>query len=208
MGVALGCHSAVSLCMSASVMSVLREIPFGGRFHRPRVRDFTFEESIDRTRDPLILWHEQRGSPIRDIVTGRVHVVQYSQSSQLDLNIAMIRNFIGYRENWTREAEDYEESERNFAKSLFTVLCYVKRNIDWREGGKPPIDRNAYDALMECYDFEPFRQHWSRRKRIQAHGYVNTIKLYYDTVNTDKQEEMLHQIQRDNNLTLFTGVVN
>ena len=44
-------------------MSVLREIPFSGRFHRPRVRDFTFEESIDRTRDPLILWHEQRGSP-------------------------------------------------------------------------------------------------------------------------------------------------
>ena len=109
-------------------MSVLREIPFGGRFHRPRVRDFTFEESIDRTRDPLILWHEQRGSPIRDIVTGRVHVVQYSQSSQLDLNIAMIRTFIGYRENWTREKEDYVESEENFAKSLFTILCYVKRN--------------------------------------------------------------------------------
>ena len=189
-------------------MSVLREIPFGGRFHRPRVRDFTFEESIDRTRDPLILWHEQRGSPIRDIVTGRVHVVQYSQSSQLDLNIAMIRNFIGYRENWTREAEDYEESEKNFAKSLFTVLCYVKRNIDWREGGKPPIDRNAYEALIEGYDFEPFRKYWGRRKKMRALGYMNTIKLYYDTVNTDKQEEMLHQIQRDNNLSLFTGVVN
>ena len=189
-------------------MSVLREIPFGGRFHRPRVRDFTFEESIDRTRDPLILWHEQRGSPIRDIVTGRVHVVQYSQSSQLDLNIAMIRNFIGHRENWTREKEDYEESERNFAKSLFTLLCYVKRNIDWREGGKPPIDRCAYDALIECYNFEPFQRHWSRRKKMRAIGYVNTIKLYYDTVNTDRQEEMLHQIQRDNNLTIFTGVVN
>ena len=189
-------------------MSVLREIPFGGRFHRPRVRDFTFEESIDRTRDPLILWHEQRGSPIRDIVTGRVHVVQYSQSSQLDLNIAMIHNFIGYRENWTREAEDYEESERNFAKSLFTVLCYVKSNIDWHEGGKPPVDRYAYEALIECYDFEPFRKHWSRRKKMRAVGYVNTIKLYYDTVNTDRQEEMLHQLQRDNNLTLFTGIVN
>ena len=108
-----------------SVMSVLREIPFGGRFHRPRVRDFTFEESIDRTRDPLILWHEQRGSPIRDIVTGRVHVVQYSQSSQLDLNIAMIRNFIGYRENWTREKEDYEESEEELCKKL--VHCAVLR---------------------------------------------------------------------------------
>ena len=108
-------------------MSVLREIPFGGRFHRPRVRDLTFEESIDRTRDPLILWHEQRGSPIRDIVVGRVHVVQYSQSSQLDLNIAMIRTFIGHRENWTREMEDYEESERNFAKAY--SLCYATSNV-------------------------------------------------------------------------------
>ena len=157
----MGRHSAVSLCMSAFVMSVLREIPFGGRFHRPRVRDITFEEAIGRTRDPLILFHERNGSPIRDIVTGRVHVVQYNYSSQLDLNIAMIRNFIGHRENWTREAEDHVESERNFAKNLFTILCYVKRNIDWREGGKPPIDRDAYVALMECCDFEPFQRHWN-----------------------------------------------
>ena len=75
-------------------------------------------------------------------------------------------------------------------------------------GGKPPIDRCAYEALMECYDFEPFHKHWSRRKKLRALGYMNTIKLYYDTVNTDRQEEMLHQIQRDNNLTLFTGIVN
>ena len=43
---------------------------------------------------------------------------------------------------------------------------------------------------------------------MRAHGYVNTIKLYFDTVNTDRQEEMLHQLQRNNTLTLFTGVVN
>ena len=189
-------------------MSVMREIPFGGRFQRPRRPDFTFEEAMDRSNDSLILWHEQRGSPIRDIVTGRVHVVQYIQSSQLDLNVAMIRNFVNHRENWTREVDDYTESEANFAKSLFIVLCYVKRNIDWREGGKPPIDRDPYEALVECYDFEPFRKYWSRRKRMRALGYINTIKLYYDRVNTDKQEEMLHQIQRNNNLSLFTGVVN
>ena len=189
-------------------MSVLREIPFSGRFHRPRVRDFTFEEAMDRTRDPLILFHERNGSPIRDIVTGRVHVVQYNYSSQLDLNIAMIRNFIEHRENWTREAEDHVESERNFAKNLFTILCYVKRNIDWREGGKPPIDRDAYEALIECCDFEPFQRHWGRRKKMRARGYKNTIKFYYETVNTDRQEEMLHQIQRDNVLSLFTGIVN
>ena len=52
----------------------------------------------------------------------------------MDLNISMIRNFIDSRENWTKEAEDYVESERNFAKTLFSILCCVKRNIDWSVG--------------------------------------------------------------------------
>ena len=188
-------------------MAVLREIPFGGRFHRPRYREMSFEEAMDRTNDPLILEFEHGGSPIHDIVIGRVHVVQYSRSSQLDLNISMIRNFIESRENWTREAEDYLDSEKNFAKTLFSILCSVKRNIDWSVGGKPPIDRDAYEALMKCYDFEPFRRHWSHRKRMRAVGYRNTIKFYYDTVNLDGKPEMLHQIQREDELS-YTGVVN
>ena len=188
-------------------MAVFREIPHGGRFHRARYPDLTFEEAMDRTSDPLILLNKREGSPIRDIAIGRVHVVQFSRSSQLDLNMSMIRNFIENRENWTREAEDYLDSEKNFAKSLFTILCYVKRNIDWSVGGKPPIDRDVYEALMQCYDFEPFRRHWSRRKRIRAVGYRNTIKFYYDTLNLDGQPEMLHQIQRKDELS-YTGVVN
>ena len=188
-------------------MAVLREIPFGGRFHRPRYPDMTFEEAMDATNDPLILENEREGSPIRDIVIGRVHVIQFTRSSQLDLNINMIRNFIESRENWTRDVEDYLESEKNFAKSLFTVLCYVKRNIDWSVGGKPPIDRDSYNALMECYDFEPFQKHWSRGKKRRAVGYANTIKFYYDRVNLDSQAQMLHQIQRENEL-IYTGMVN
>ena len=35
--------------LSAFAMSVLRELPFGGRFHRPRGRDFMFEEAMDRS---------------------------------------------------------------------------------------------------------------------------------------------------------------
>ena len=138
---------------------------------------------------------------------GRVHVVQYSGSSQLDLSISIIRNFIENCENWTREADDYLESEKNFAKNLFTVLCYVKRNIDWSVGGKPPIDRDAYNTLMQCCDFEPFRKHWSHGKRMRAVGYKNTIKFYYDTVNLDSQAQMLHRLQRENDL-IYTGVVN
>ena len=122
-------------------MSVLREIPFSGRFHRPRVRDFTFEESMDRTRDPLILWHERA----RFSHPGYCDWVVYTWCSTANLaswtlNISMIRNFVDHRENWTQGSmEDYVDSERNFAKKLihFAVLCQ-KRNIDWREGGKPP----------------------------------------------------------------------
>ena len=188
-------------------MSVFRDIPHGGRFHRHRYPDLTFEEAMDRTSDPLIIMHEREGAPIRDIVIGRVHVVQYSRSTQLGLNITLINNFIESRENWTREEEDYVDSEKNFAKNLFTALCYVKRNIDWSVGGKPSIDREAYETSMKCYDFEPFRQHWSRRKRIRAVGYRNTIKFYYENVNLDNQAQMVHQIQRENNLT-YTGIVN
>ena len=187
-------------------MSVFREIPFGGRFHRHRYPDFTFEEAMDRTSDPLILIHEREGSPIRDIAIGRVHVTQFRQSSQLDLVISLIRNFMENRENWTREADDYKDSEKNFAKSLFTVLCYVKRNIDWSVGGKPPIDRDAYETLMKC-DFEPFQKYWNRGKKMRAVGYANTIKFYYDTVNLDNQAQMLHRLQRENDL-IYTGIVH
>ena len=188
-------------------MSVLRELPHGGRFHRHRYPYFTFEEAMDRTNDPLVLRYEREGSPIRDIAVGRVHVTQFRQSGQLDLVISLIRNFIESRENWTLEAEDYMESEKNFAKSLFTVLCYVKRNIDWSVGGKPPIDRDAYEALMQCCDFEPFRKHWSRGKKMRALGYKNMIKFYYETVNLDSQVQMLHRLQRENGL-IYTGIVN
>ena len=118
---------------------------------------------MDRTSDPLVLLHEREGSPIRDIAVGRVYVTQFRQSSQL---------------------------EKNFAKSLFTVLCYVKRNIDWSVGGKPPVDRDAYDALMQCCDFEPFQKYWSRGKKMRAVGYKNTVNL-------DSQAQMLHRLQRE-----------
>ena len=74
---------------------------------------------MDATRDPLILVNEREGSPIRDIAVGRVHVVQFARSSQLVLIISMIRNFIEGRENWTREAEDYLDSEKKTLLKVF-----------------------------------------------------------------------------------------
>ena len=51
-------------------MAVLSEIPHGGRFHRPRYREMSFEEAMDRTNEPLILEFERGGSPTRDIIIG------------------------------------------------------------------------------------------------------------------------------------------
>ena len=83
---------------------------------------------------------------------------------------------------------------------MFNVLVSVKRNIDWNVGAKPPIDREHYELLKKCYDYEPFKKYWSRRKKRRADGYLNTIKFYYDTVNLDQREEMLHQIIREDEL--------
>ena len=134
-------------------MSEFREIPHGGRFHRPRVGDFTFEEAMERTNDPIVQRHERRGFPIRDMLIGRVNVVRFFQSSQLEVLTNVMQTFINGRENWTRGKAKYAEMERNFAKNLFNILCCVKRNIDWSVGGKPPIDRQTYETLMECYNF-------------------------------------------------------
>ena len=50
---------------------------------------------------------------------------------------------------------------------------------------------------MKCYEFEPFQKHWSRRKKIRALGYKNSISFYYDTFNQEGQVEMRHQIDRN-----------
>ena len=180
----------------------LREIPFGLIRPSPRYLDLTYENSIDRTREPWMLHYERRGVPIRDILTGRRRITRFRQSSQLQVVITIMHVFFDcMRENWTRGKERYLEIEENFSKNLFNVLVSIKRNIIWSVGGKPPIDRDTYETLKKCYEFEPFRKYWSRRKKRRAKGYMNTIKFYYENVNTEGQAEMRHQIDRDDELT-------
>ena len=177
-----------------------RDLPYG-RFRMPRYPDLSFEEAMDRTNDPLVQRHERRGFPMRDMLTGRANVVRFYQSSEIEVLVNVIQTFINGRVNWKRGKAKYEEMETNFAKNLFNILCCVKMNIDWSVGGEPPIDRQTYQLPMECYDFEPFQKHWSRRKKLRAHGYKNTIDFYFKTVNLDSQAEMRHKIDRDDALT-------
>ena len=181
-------------------MMALCKIPFGRIRPSPRYLDLTYENSIDRTREPWILNHKRHGVPIRDILVGQTRLTRFHQSSQLQMIIAVMHVFIDMKENCTRRKERYEKMEENFSRNLFNMLVSVKRNMDWSVGGKPPIGRDTYESLKECYEFEAFGKYWSRRKKKRARGYINTIQFYYDMVNQDQQKEMHHQIDRNDEL--------
>ena len=85
-------------------------------------------------------------------------------------------------------------------RTLFNVICTVKLNNDWREGAKPPIDRHSFYKLMLCWEFEPFHEHLSASKQRKAKRHIQLIQFYYETVNTEGQAEMQHQIERDDRL--------
>ena len=88
------------------------------------------------------------------------------------------------------------------ARNLYNVICTVKLNIDYREGAKPPIDRKSFYKLMLCWEFVPFQEHLSASKQRRAKRHLGVIQFYYDTVNTDGQAEMSHQIERENQLRI------
>ena len=74
-------------------MAAFRELPHSGRFHMSRLPDLSFEEAIDRSNDPLTQHHEQRGFPIRAMITGRVNIGRFHQSSQLEVLINLTHTF-------------------------------------------------------------------------------------------------------------------
>lgn len=178
----------------------LREIPFG---LSPRVHVYTHEEAMDRRNDRWILEYERDGVRIRDILAGRVCVTGLSTSSHLHMVIELIYTFFDQeRENWTRHKHRYMRMEKNMARNLYNVICTVKLNIDWREGAKPPIDRKSFWRLMLCWEFVPFQEHLSESRQTRAKRHLGAIQFYYDTLNTDGQEEMAHQIERNDRLRI------
>ena len=181
----------------------LREIPFGRFGIRPLVRVYTREEALDRRNDRWILEYERDGVRIRDILAGRVRVMGLSTSSHLHMVIELIYTlFDQERENWTRFKHRYARMEKNMARNLFNVICAVKLNIDWREGGKPPIDRKSFWKLMLYWEFVPFQEHLSANRQRRVRRHLGAIQFYYDTLNTDGQEEMQHQIERNDRLRI------
>ena len=182
-------------------MSALCELPYG-RFRMPRKKEFTYEEATDLTNEYWVQRYERAGVAIRDILAGRVVVERFAASSNLEVMIDLIFTFFDQeRENWTRWKDKYCRMERNFAKNLYNAITAVKYNFDWYDkGAKPPVDRITFNKLMNCWLCEPFRNHLNERQRKTARRHLNLIKFYYETFNQDGQEQMRHQIDRDDSL--------
>ena len=179
----------------------LRELP-PSAVHMPRRRDLTYEEACDMTNQSWIFAYEQAGVSIRDVLAGRVEVGRFAKSSHLEFVVNLIFTFFDKeRENWTRWKSRYARMEKVFARNLFNAIIAIRHNIDWfNAGAKPPVDRLTFDKVMLCWGFEPFHQHLKPRQRRAAQGHINVIEFYYRTFNQEGQEEMRHQIDRDDTL--------
>ena len=165
--------------------------------HVPREEDpGPMDERILRWEDPgFIRVEEENNITLRGILAGHVTVRYFGASTQLHIVIGQMHHFCElHRENCTRSKRRYLKVEKRFAKSLWNVLYAVKINVVNRHVTKPPIDRNSFEKLVVCYDFEPFRQYWSQRTKSTAEQYMNIIKFYYQ-VHHASQEEMWSQIQ-------------
>ena len=138
---------------------------------------------------------EENNIPLRGILAGHVTVRHFGASTQLHIVIGQMHHFCElHRENWTRSKRRYLKVEKRFARSLWNVLYAVKINVTNRHVTKPPIDRNSFEKLVICYDFEPFHKYWSRERKLTAERYMKTIKFYYQC-HYASQEEMWTQIQ-------------
>ena len=181
----------------------LCEVSFEIELHRV---DLMYEQADDLVDDPWVRELEAQGVPVRELMSGRVNVNHFHLSSDLRLLIESTELFVLQTENWTRGRNRYKRM-KNFTINVFNLLMCIKRDTDWRTGGKPPIDRNTYKRLVVTYKFKPFRKHWSSLQKIHAKRYAETIKVYYKTVNTESHEEMKRQID-DNDDFIYTEVIS
>jgi len=190
------CHSATLLYIERLFIMALRELR-NEVVHVPREEDpGPMDERILSWEDPdFIRVEEENDIPLRGILAGHVTVRYFGASTQLHIVIGQMHHFCElHRENWTDNKKSYLKVEKRFAKSLWNVLYAIKINVTNRHVTKPPIDRNSFDKLVVCYDFHPFHQYWSRRRKTTAERYLNTIKFYYRRHHAS-QEEMWAQIQ-------------
>ena len=170
----------------------------------PKVNDVTIEEAFDSLDRPWVQEFERNNIPIRDVLTGRVWISKFSESSQLEIIIHQMHLFMDIeRENWTRGKQRYLRREKYFAKNLFNVIVTVQRNLVKNLGVKPPIDRENYLKLRLCYDFDPFTSYWTEKQRRQARRAIWNIKLYYEQYNKFEQDVMRKMIDADDKLIVL-----
>ena len=177
----------------------LRELPRSA-VHVPRRRDLTYEEASDLSDERWIVDFEEQGVAIRNVLAGQVEVGRFARTWHLELMVDLIFTFFDKeRENWTRWKSRYTRMEKVFPRNLFNAILAVWHNIDWfNAGARPAVDRLTFDKLIMCWGFKPFHQHLKPRQWRAAQRHVNVIEFYYQIFNQEGQEEMHHQLDRDN----------
>ena len=167
----------------------------------PKVNDVTIGEAFESLNRPWVHEFERNNIPIRDVLSGRVWISKFSESSQLEIIIHQIHLFMDKeRENWSRGKKRYLRHEKVFAKNLFNVIVTVERNLVQNLGVKPPIDRENYLKLRLCYDFDPFVSYWTAKQRRQAKRMMWSIIHYYQHFNKFEQEVLRKMIDKDDKL--------
>jgi len=177
----------------------LREI--GLQNHVPRKPEVTYEEAIDQMDEAWTRFYESMNFPIRDLLSGRRWLIQFKDSSQLEVMLHQILFFMDeQRENWTRTQRKYRSIENCFGRTLFNAILAIRRNLVWDMKVKPPVDRVTFHRMMLCYNFDPFQSTWTQKQRNTARRYVNVINFYYSTFNQCNQNTMRSMIDAEDRL--------
>ena len=180
-------------------MSVLREI--GEQNVRGKVPYATMEEATRTLDDPVINGLENDGLPLRDLLSGRVWVTRYGDSSHLEVIIHQIYFFIEeQRENWTRNKRRYKRTERRFGRSLLSAIRDIHKNLVWDLAVKPPADRTTFLRLMVCCSFDPIFSQWTVQQMRTAKNRLDAIRRYYDVFNQQSQDEMREKLDAQDRL--------
>lgn len=167
----------------------------------PLVVPLPIDQRIDMLSDEWIERGEAQGTPIRDILAGRISVKHFTKTAHLEVCIWQIHYFMdANRENWTHGKKKYSKYERNFARTLYYAVRAIYKNLIWNLGVKPPIDKITFFRLVICMQFEPFAKYWDERHKKNIKKMMKAVKIYFEQFNIFEQEVVRKMIDQNDNL--------
>ena len=145
-------------------------------------QDILFQNPTDAA-DRFFRWHEERGIPIRDGLSGLRGLKGFGYSSQLEFAIHQIHSFVASKEDWTFSKKNYRKIERNFSITLHNVITVAYKNLVFNLGVKPPVSREHYKLLKSILEFQPFWDKWAQKQQNRIKKYMSRMELYFEHFN-------------------------